>query len=554
MLSKLNISNYAIIEQAEIDFSASLNIITGETGAGKSILLGALGLLLGGRADTKSIFKQQGKCIIEGTFRLAGYNLKDFFDSADIDYADETIVRREISDNGKSRAFINDTPVNLSVLNQLADNLVQIHSQHETLALADSRFQLMVIDSLAGTQELLKTYQHTYQEWNKTARILEETIAASALAEKERDYIAFQLNELNAADLVNIHQENLESELQQLTHAEEIKRSIFESIGLLRENELNGIDIIRQTVQQLESIRNFYSNADIYIERLESSRIELQDIATDLAQKIDQIQIDPESLEIVKGKLDILYRLQKKHGVATAAELLEIQQQLETQMGLITHAADTIEQLQKQVNEFKLSAQKQAGEISRLRTKIFSGFEKNVIQLLQEVGMKSSVLKVENTFDQNNLTTSGGDTIQFTFSANPGSPLQDIKKVASGGELSRLMLCIKSLVAGNTALPTLIFDEIDSGVSGETAQKVGIVLEKLSRNHQVIAITHLPQIAAKGKHHLFVFKRTFKNHTETNIRILNTEERITEIAHMLSGENPSEAAIINAKELMHAAK
>ncbi|MBK6730513.1 MAG: DNA repair protein RecN [Bacteroidetes bacterium] len=550
MLRKLNISNYAIIENAEIDFSAGLNIITGETGAGKSILLGALGLLLGARADSKILFKNSGKCIIEGLFFLKGYELQLFFENADIDYADETIIRRELNESGKSRAFINDTPVTLSVLQQLADNLIQIHSQHETLALADSKFQLMVIDSLASTNKLLPIYQKLFNTWKSSEQVLKEAIENAAKAERDKDYIEFQLKELTTAKLEDINQEELENTLQQLTHAEEIKRGVFETLQILQDAEFNAIDLMRDATSKLQSIRKFAPDLESSIQRLESNKLELQDIVSDLTQQADKISADPNTLTTVQSVLDSLYHLQKKHNVSSVNELLEIQQNFQTQFLQIENASDNISALRKQVSQQFKDVVEQAKAISDSRKKQFAPFEKNVAQLLKEVGMQSAILKVDHHFSAEQLNKTGGDSIQFTFSANPGSALQDIKKVASGGELSRLMLSIKSLIAKNTALPTLIFDEIDSGVSGDTAMKVGVILEKLSVNHQVIAITHLPQIAAKGKHHLKVFKQIEKNNTTTHLRLLNKEDRIQEIALMLSGENPSKAAFENAKELM----
>ncbi|MBK8488442.1 MAG: DNA repair protein RecN [Chitinophagales bacterium] len=550
MLRKLNISNYAIIENAEIDFSAGLNIITGETGAGKSILLGALGLLLGARADSKILFKNSGKCIIEGLFFLKVYELQLFFENANIDYADETIIRRELNESGKSRAFINDTPVTLSVLQQLADNLIQIHSQHETLALADSKFQLMVIDSLASTNKLLPIYQKLFNTWKSSEQVLKEAIENAAKAEKDKDYIEFQLKELTTAKLEDINQEELENTLQQLTHAEEIKRGVFETLQILQDAEFNAIDLMRDATSKLQSIRKFAPDLESSIQRLESNKLELQDIVSDLTQQADKISADPNTLATVQSVLDSLYHLQKKHNVSSVNELLEIQQNFQTQFSQIENASDNISALRKQVSQQLKDVVEHAKSISDLRKKQFAPFEKNVAQLLKEVGMQSAELKVDHHFSAEQLNKTGGDSIQFTFSANPGSALQDIKKVASGGELSRLMLSIKSLIAKNTALPTLIFDEIDSGVSGDTAMKVGVILEKLSVNHQVIAITHLPQIAAKGKHHLKVFKQIEKNNTTTHLRLLNKEDRIQEIALMLSGENPSKAAFENAKELM----
>lgn len=554
MLQTLRISNYAIINNVEIHFSDTLNIITGETGAGKSILLGALSLLLGQRAESKVMFNQKKKCVIEGVFQIANYNLEEYFNSADIDYSTETIIRRELNESGKSRAFINDTPVTLQSLQQLTEKLVQIHSQHETLALSDSRFQMLVIDSLAGTGKLLSQYQKKYQYHKNINVALSEAITNTQRTEKEKDYMQFQYNELENATLQNINQQEFETTLLQLQHAEEIKRTIFFVTQNIDGAEVTVSDLLRECVQRLNSIAGFMQEIVPYMERIESCSIELKDISTDLSVIAERIIVDPLQADALQNTLNSLYHLQKKHNVKTVEELIEIKKSLANALSQIASASENIHALEKIVADTRKDLINEGKKISDLRKKIIPDFEKKVQTLLASTGMQDAKIKVELNYHENDPGFNGADDIQFTFSANRGSALQDIKKVASGGELSRLMLCIKSLIAKNTALPTLIFDEIDSGISGETAVKVGHIIEKLSGNHQVIAITHLPQIAALGNQHLQVYKTTNESTTETHIRQLTHTERITEIARMLSGENYTEAAIANAKSLMHAAK
>ncbi len=551
VLKTLRISNYAIINEAEISFSEKMNIITGETGAGKSILLGALGLVLGERATTGVLFNKDKKCVVEGVFDIGHYGLDDFFSEENIDYDAETIIRRELSDNGKSRAFINDTPVNLTVLQKLADKLVTVHSQHETLALGDSAFQLMVVDALAGTQDILSVYKEQYLNWKNISAQLAEAEAFAARSGAEKDFTEFQFRELENAELGSVDQAALENELSQLLHAEEIKKNLLQSAEILENGQGSIDDRLREVIAHLRNASKFSDAIEPFITRLTSVSIEIKDIARDLDIQSDAAIADPKRAELIQDKLSVLFRLQKKHNCTTVEALQELQDRLGEKLNAFVNSEETIERLKNEQSKAFVQLRLTAKKLSEKRVAQFSALETSVKALLTEVGMKDAVLKIEHVFDiEKNLQISGADHLQYLFSANKGSGLQDIKKVASGGELSRLMLCIKSLLAKSVALPTLIFDEIDTGVSGEVAHKVGNILVQLSENHQLIAITHLPQIAAKGNHHLYVYKETFGEATFTKLKVLNAKERHTEIAKMLSGENPTKAALENAGELL----
>lgn len=551
MLRSLHISNYAIINEARIGFGEGMHIITGETGAGKSILLGALGLILGERADSRVLYQKDKKCVVEGTFSIADYGLKSFFTDNNLDYEEETIIRRELSDNGKSRAFVNDTPVNVQVLQQLASKLITIHSQHETLDLGNSAFQLTVIDALAQTGELLATHKQAFEAWHLCQQQLEDTISLASRAAQERDFIQFQFEELDKAGLDAIDQEALEAELTQLTHAEEIKRNLMAAVDLMDQGQANIADQLRAAISQLRSVEKYLPTLESYLQRLSSAQIELQDISRDLDDLASGTYADPSRSEIINQQLSAVYRLQKKHQCADTQALIALRDDLGQKLMVFEQSESRIEALTKETSLLLAKANQSASKLSAKRKAVFASFEKQVKALLAEVGMKDAEIKVSHTFDADrHLTINGADQIQFLFSANKGAALQDIKKTASGGELSRLMLCIKSLLAKSVALPSLIFDEIDTGVSGEVAQKVGNILVRLADNHQVIAITHLPQIASKGAHHLLVYKSNEGGSTHTHIRSLQAEERVLEIAKMLSGEKPTKAAIENAKELM----
>lgn len=551
MLSRLHIKNYALIDSLDISFDEHLNILTGETGAGKSIILGALGLILGQRAEGKYFFNQQKKCIIEGFFKVKNYQLDTFFDENDLDYEEETVLRREISLDGKSRAFINDTPVNLTTLKQVGEQLIDIHSQHATLEISNQQFQLLVVDLMANHQELLENYKSSYKTYKKKVKQLDTLIEQSEKEKAELDYLQFQFDELEQAKLSADEQENLEQELQRLNHAEEIKSNLLNASTLLQNQEINALNLIKEASNQLQQAERYQQDINTLGDRLKSCLIELKDIASEIEDIEQTISFDENKATLVNERLDLIYSLQKKHRVNSNLELLNYQEELSLKLNKILFADEDIERLQKEIQEEKLLLIEQAKTISLNRKNAIPAIEEYIIKILTEIGMANADIKLEqlvkeeNYFDQDGL-----DQIKFLFSANKGHQLQELSKVASGGELSRLMLSIKSLIAKKTALPTIIFDEIDTGVSGEVAHKVGNIMEKLAEDMQVITITHLPQMASKGKSHYYVYKEIKDNFTYSQIKKLNNEERILEIAKMLSGEHPKESAIQNAKELL----
>ncbi|MEY3677902.1 MAG: repair protein RecN [Bacteroidota bacterium] len=550
MLQRLSISNYALIDQLNISFSRDLTIMTGETGAGKSIILGALSLILGQRAEGKNFFHQDKKCVIEGVFDVQGYDLKKFFEAHDLDYDAETVLRREISPDGKTRAFINDTPVNLAILKRLTEQLVDIHSQHAILAINTEDFQLLVLDTLAAQADVLKNYQQHFKEHKQLSRKLTERINSFERAKAEQDYLQFQFNELEKASMEATEQEKLEQELKMLEHAEEIKRSLLAATYGLSESEQAAIQQIKEANTLLQGIEKFSPNFSNLAERLRSVLIEVKDIHAELEQMGQDIVIDEDRAVIISERLDTIYSLQKKHRVNSIAELLEIQNQLSNQLSQLISGEEEIEELRKQEAQLKEDLLKLAGILSENRKKHIPALEQEVQASLAEIGMPNAQLRVNQESNFERLDETGADTVEFLFSANKGQIPQVMNKVASGGELSRLMLSIKSLIAKQTALPTIIFDEIDTGISGEVALKVGTKMQQLAQHMQVITITHLPQIASKNGTHFKVLKDESGHHTRTSILQLSAEERVQEIAKMLSGENPGEFAIEHAKELL----
>lgn len=549
MLSRLTIKNYAIISELEMEIDSGMNIITGETGAGKSILLGALGLVLGERADTKVLYNADEKCVVEAQFDISKYTLKPFFEVNDLDAEPHTIVRREIAQNGKSRAFINDTPVTLTVLKQLGEALVNLHNQHETLELTQAGLQLEVVDTLCDNGERLAAYTSLYRTYQKQKKELEDFVALNAKAQAEKDYIRFQLEELSEAALQAGEQIALEEEQKALSHVEEIKRSLDIAISLLTNSEVNISDQLNEVQQALKPVKGLQASLQSFSERIQTIQEDLKDLAREMEHVQDATGLDPERLEEVNSRLTTLYRLQKKHQAATVEELIELQQQLEQKLGLIENSHTQLEQLEKSIAQNDKQLRKRAEELHTARASVLERFQKNVSQLLAKVGMPNALFAVEvNRLDT--LTEKGFTDVQFLFSANKGFAAQPIKNVASGGELSRLMLCIKSLLAESNAMPTMVFDEIDSGISGEVALKTGEIMRDLSRRHQIICITHLPQIARVADRHFHIYKETLNGKTITRMKVLAREERVTEIAKMLSGEAPTEAALANARELV----
>jgi len=548
MLQKLVISNYALIDDLEISFSKGLNILTGETGAGKSIILGALSLILGQRAESRYFFNQQKKCVIEGTFLINEFHLKSFFEENDLDHEAETILRREITADGKSRAFVNDTPVNLTILKQLGEKLIDIHSQHATLEINDPEFQLLVVDSVAGHSVSLNDYRSKFKAYKKNTSKLQQLIADSDMAKADLDYYQFQFNELEKAKLDPEEQEKLEAELYTLSNAEDIKRSLVAACHLVQEGETSALLQLREATHHLSSLEKFNPEIAELHERLKSTVIELKDIASEIENIEQRTHTDEAKAAEVNERLSVIYTLQKKHRAGTITELLRLHDDLSEKIQQAVHGDEEIEKLQKQIAAEKKELEQLASQLSANRIKAIPQIEKHVVQALSEMGMGNSALKIE--LSPIPLGTYGSDHVRFLFSANKGHALAEMSKVASGGELSRLMLAIKSLIASHTALPTIIFDEIDAGVSGEVANKVGIIMERLAQNLQVISITHLPQIASKGDSHYFVYKDDASATTYTRIKQLSEQERVVEIAKMLSGDKPGDSALQNARELL----
>lgn len=549
MIQKLLIKNYAIIEELEISFSSGLTIITGETGAGKSILLGALGLIMGNRADTKSLYNREKKCIIEAYFQVKKYKVKSFFDEHEIDYDDEVIVRRELTPSGKSRAFINDTPVNLKMLQQLSGSLIDLHQQFDTLDIHNVSFQLRMIDALAGNNDLLEKYQSTFKQYTSAKRRLTQLIEKSRAADKESDFLNFQLQEFQEAELVEGELEKMEAEISQLNNAEEIKRTLGGAFQNLSENENSIISNLEEIGMALTSLKKVYPDLEKIMERFDGAVLEIQDVAAEFERIAEDTEHDGERIIEIQSRLDLIYKLQNKHHVKTVNELLEIQEDLQKKVGAFADLSSEIEQTEKDIEKHEQDATQLATKLSAKRKSVIGGFEKKVQKLLVLLGMEHAQLKIE-VGQLEELTTTGFDDINYLFAPNKGSQFLPIKGVASGGELSRLTLATKSLVASAIPLPTLIFDEIDTGISGDTALKMGGILHDLADQHQVVSITHSPQVAVKADNHYFVFKKVKDDKTVTSVRLLTPDERVRAIATMLSGSPPSESALKNAKELL----
>ncbi len=551
MIQKLSIRNFALIDELEIDFLNGLTIITGETGAGKSILLGALGLLLGNRADSGSIGINGTKCIVEGEFDIRDYGLQSFFSAHELDFEATAIIRREVNTDGKSRAFVNDTPVNLSLLRELTTKLVEIHSQHETLILNNSSFQMMAVDGFAGNSETIKSYKICYSKFTNSLKQLNELIAAESKSKSDFDYYTFLYNEISDANLKENEQVRLELELDMLNNSESIKSGIREAWFSLTGDEQNMEVVITTITNKLSSLIKVYPDLSEPVNRLKSVAIELKDLGSELEAMEGRITFDPARVSLIEDRLDVINKLEQKHRVSTLPELMEVYSDLEEKLNGIASMQSQVTLLESEVKKHKDELLSLAGRIGDMRRKIITRFEKSVVQMLQSLGMPHASFKINITaIGKDIFRPDGTDEVVFLFSANKGAPLKELGKVASGGELSRLMLCIKSLLAEKTGLPTIIFDEIDTGVSGEVAQKVGNIIKQISSERQVIAITHLPQMAGKGDDHLIVYKETGRESTATSIRRLTKTERIAEIAKMLSGEQPTRAAIANARELL----
>lgn len=556
MLTRLSINNYAIIDELEIDFPGSLNVITGETGAGKSIIVGALGLILGNRADSTALVNKEKKCVVEGVFKADKKKaVVAFLKENELDADDELVLRREIGVNGKSRAFVNDTPVNLSQLQELSSLLVDLHQQFDTSEVGESGFQREVLDALAGHFSVIDDYQQLFKQWQSVKKECEELKNQQLQFDKEADYNRFQFTELEEAGFRENELEEIDAELKLLNNSEGIKAALNKTYFELRESENPVVQQLKVLLNQLNNYASYHPELPALLQRLQSAQIELQDIAEDIDRISEHINYDPEKIERLNERLSMGYKLQKKHGVSSTNELLDIQKQLATKLQAVLNIENAIQQKEKERDKLFADAILLAKKIADGRKKQVKPLEDKVNKLLVQVGMPNAKLKID--IKPVELNFFGADIIDFLFDANlpageagNSGQFQPVRKVASGGELSRLMLCIKSLVAQSVDLPTMIFDEIDTGISGEAARQVGIIMKELAESRQVICITHQPQIAGKATAHFFVYKEIVKNTVKTNIRRLSTEERITTIAKMLSGEKPTAAAMENAREMV----
>ena len=549
MLKHLEIANYALIEQLSIDFEAGLSVITGETGAGKSIMMGALALVLGQRADSKVIQDGKSKCVVEATFDLRGYGLESLFERLDVDYDQVCIVRREVLDSGKSRAFINDTPVNLQQLREVTSRLIDIHSQHESLLLGEASFQLDVLDSVANSEPELKAYQQLYKTYKQIQHTYKTLLETAEKWRSERDYAQFQYDQLVAMQLVEDEQMQLELELEVMNHSEEVKTALALALTDL-ENDSTGVNIqLKEVSTALRKIIAYMPAIVDYEARVESALIDLKDIATELEVTLNDTDFDPQRKEFIENRLNELYSLQQKHHVQTVAELLQLQIDFESKLARIDRFDTELETLEAQLSETELWLQEAALHLTNKRVSVKLEMEQNVSQKLSYLGMPNAQFVVDIT-DAGHFLPTGVNQVNFLFSANKNGKPQAIAQTASGGELSRVMLVVKSLIVSRANLPTIIFDEIDTGVSGEIAHRMGEIMQLIAHTMQVITITHLPQIAAKGLTHYKVYKYDTANTTITNIVQLTPEERVEQIAEMLSGKNPSVVAMDNARELL----
>ena len=545
MLRSLYIQNYALIEKLDIDFGSGFSVITGETGAGKSIILGAIGLLLGQRADVKSIRRGAAKCVIEAHFEIAGYGMQPFFEENELEYEDECILRREVYASGKSRAFINDTPASLVQMKELGEQLIDVHSQHQNLLLNKEGFQLNVLDILAHDEEELAAYQSLHREWKQAQRDLENLIALAGQNKADEDYIRFQLEQLEDAHLTAGEQEELEREADTLSHAEEIKAGLFRAGQVMNSDEGGLLSALKECLNTMSGLQKVYPSAGELAERLESSYIELKDISQEISGKEEEVEFNPARLEEVNDRLNLVYTLQQKHRVSTVDELLALADDYAAKLSNITSSDEQIEELKSRSEALYNKVKKQAAVLTELRTAAAREVEKQMAARLIPLGMPNVRFRVE-IGTRKEPGAHGADTVGFLFSANKNGALQNISSVASGGEIARVMLSVKAMIAGAVKLPTIVFDEIDTGVSG----MADIMQEMGDSDRQVISITHLPQIAARGRAHYKVYKQDNETETNSHIRRLTDEERVEEIAHMLSGATLTEAALNNAKALL----
>lgn len=550
MIKKLSVSNYTLIDELHIDFSAGFSVITGETGAGKSIILGALSLILGQRADLKSLRRSDEKAVIEGVFDIASYHLRDFFDENELDYDEgECILRREILPSGKSRAFINDTPVSLAQLKTLGEQLIDIHSQHQNMLLADSRFQLRVVDTMAGDAALLADYREHYRWWRERLQAYTRLQEENRSGREEEDYLRYQLAQLDEAHLQEGEQEELEVELQTLQHAEEIKNELAVLQEFLHAEETGVVSLLNATLSRMRALSRLYPEVDEWAGRLESDYIDLKDIASTVDRSQENLNMDPERLAWVENRLDTYYSLQQKHRLASAAELLALRDSFAERLTRIENYDEELAALKHEVDEAESQVRNLAEQLTRVRRQSAANISSTLTERVKPLGMPHLQFEIEVSPRQQ-FDETGGDAIRFLFSANKNQPLQPVSEVASGGEISRLMLSLKALVAHAMALPTIVFDEVDTGVSGEIADKMARIMREMSRCMQVISITHLPQVAAWGQTHYRVYKSDTATATATHLVRLTDSERVEEIARMLSGSSLTAAALDNARELL----
>lgn len=549
MLTRLTISNYALIDHLEVDFHPKLNTITGETGAGKSIILGALALILGNRADLSVLKNKAEKCVVEGNFEIEHYQLAPFFETCDLDYDPHTILRREITPAGKSRAFVNDTPVNLKTLRELGLALIDIHSQHQNLELGNQKFQLDLIDTVGGSKKTLVDYKKLYSDYRSKQKALAELKTKAEKSKSDLDYFQFQFEQLEAAKITDGEQADLESELEQLSHAEEIKSAFLKVKELLDDEQLSAVQNVKESKRAIENIAQYMESAAALGERLQSCWLEMKDMVDEAEMQAEKVEHDPVRIQWLNDRLNVIYDLQQKHNVATESELIALRDSFESKISEVVGFDNEIDGAEKQLESMFENLVGKASELSSLRKAGFPKIEKSIVADLRQMGMEKSKFKIEHTALAE-FTPQGKDSVLFLFSANSDAAPAEISKIASGGEMSRLMLAIKNLLRNSKALPTVIFDEIDSGVSGEIAVKMGKIIKLFSGTTQIVNITHLPQIAAKGDAHLQVYKYEKGGKTFTSIRRLNDAERVEELAKMVGGEKPSSATLKTAQELL----
>ena len=549
MLKQLYIKNFTLIDELDIPFYPGFSVITGETGAGKSIILGAIGLLLGNRADARQIKQGERKCVVEAHFDLSRYDMRAFFETNDIDYEDECIIRREVNSSGKSRGFINDQPVTVAIMKELGEHLIDIHSQHQNLLLQKDDFQLNVVDIVANDKNELETYQSLFFKWQEARRQLKQLQAEISANREQEEFMRFQLQELSQAELSDGEQEQLEKEVSTMSHVEEIKQALFEADGILSTEDSGAVDKVHQACSTLQRIIELYPDIKELNDRLDSCYIELKDIANEIQNALESVEFDPADYQRKSERLDLIYSLEQKFHKETISELIAERDGLAGQLNRIDNSEEALSQQQTKVDEALAACKKAANKLTNVRRRAAEEIRRSMEVRLQPLGIPNVRFNIQ--IEPQELTTTGGDKVCFLFSANKSTPMQPVADVASGGEIARVMLSIKAIISSAVKLPTIIFDEIDTGVSGHVAEKMAMIMREMGdNNRQVISITHLPQIAAMGKHHYKVEKQETPNGTQSHMHLLSHVERVEEIAQMLSGSNITNAAIENAKELL----